>query len=167
MLLKEKVSQDEITPLRICRQAMGISHLLFADDTLMFFKAEQQQAMAVKNVLNTYAKGTGQLINPGKCSIMFGEASPPVVQETIKGILQIEKDSFEEKYLSFPTPEVRMNKGKFQSIQEKIWKRVIQWGENPLSSRGKEVLIKAVIQAIPLYVMGIFKLPESVYEDLN
>lgn len=130
------MSQDEITPLRICRQATGISHLLFADDTLLFFKAEQQQAMAVKNVLNTYAKGTGQLINPGKCSIMFGEASPPVVQETIKGILQIEKDSFEEKYLSFPTPEVRMNKGKFQSLQEKIWKRVIQWGENPLSSGG-------------------------------
>ncbi|EEC68215.1 hypothetical protein OsI_36204 [Oryza sativa Indica Group] len=76
--------------------------------------------MAVKNVLNTYANGTGQLINPGKCSIMFGEASPPVVQETIKGILQIEKDSFEEKYLSFPTPEVRMNKD--SSRQRTHWK---------------------------------------------
>lgn len=28
-------------------------------------------------------------------------------------------------------------------------------------------MIKVVIQAIPIYVMGIFKLPESVCEDLN
>jgi hypothetical protein len=42
LLLKEKVTQDEITPLRICRRAPGISHLLFADDTLLFFKVEQQ-----------------------------------------------------------------------------------------------------------------------------
>jgi hypothetical protein len=60
-----------------------------------------------------------------------------------------------------------MNKGKFQSLQEKVWKRVIQWGENYLSSGGKEVLIKAVLQAIPVYVMGIFKLPDSVCEELN
>lgn len=123
--------------------------------------------MAVKVILNTYAKGTGELINPEKCSIMFGEASPPEVQETIKGILQIENNSFEEKYLGFPTTEGRMNKGKLQSLQEIIWKRVIQWGENLLSSGGKEVLIKAVIQAILVYVIGIFKLPESVCEDLN
>lgn len=123
--------------------------------------------MAVKVILNTYAKGTGELINPEKCSIMFGEASPPEVQETIKGILQIENNSFEEKYLGFPTTEGRMNKGKLQSLQEIIWKRVIQWGENLLSSGGKEVLIKAVIQAIPVYVIGFFKLPESVCEDLN
>lgn len=98
---------------------------------------------------------------------MFGEASPPGIQEAIKSILHIEKDEFEERYLGFPTPEGRMKRGKFQSLQEKIWKRIIQWGETFLSSGGKEIMIKAVLQAIPVYVMGIFKLPESVCEDLN
>ncbi len=60
-----------------------------------------------------------------------------------------------------------MSKGKFQSLQEKIWKRIIMWGENFLSSGGKEIMLKAVIQAIPVYVMGLFKLPDSVCEDLN
>lgn len=40
-------------------------------------------------------------------------------------------------------------------------------GGHLLSSGGKEILIKAVIQAIPLYVMGIFKLPDSVCDDLT
>lgn len=167
LLLKEKVQQGSLTPLSICRNAPGISHLLFADDTLLFFKANQAQAAMVKDVLNTYAQGTGQLINLAKCSILCDDASSLEITKVIKQILQIEKSNFEDKYLGFPTPEGRMNKGRFQSLQSKIWKRLIQWGENFLSSGGKEVLVKAVIQAIPVYVMGLFKLPDSVCDDLT
>lgn len=60
-----------------------------------------------------------------------------------------------------------MNKGKFQTLQEKLWKRIIMWGDNFLSNGGKEVMLKAVLQAIPVYVMSIFQLPDSVCDDLN
>lgn len=36
-----------------------------------------------------------------------------------------------------------------------------------LSSGGTEIFIKSVLQAIPVYVMVIFRLPDSVCEDLN
>lgn len=98
---------------------------------------------------------------------MFGDSSSELVQEAIRDTLQIANNVFEDKYLGFPTPDGRLKKGKFQSIQERIWKRLIQWGENYLSSGGKEILIKALIQAIPVYVMGIFKLPESVCDELT
>lgn len=57
----------------------------------------------------------------------------------------ISSAGFEDKYLGFPTPEGRMNKGKFQSLQEKVWKRILLWGENHLSVGGKEILIKSVL----------------------
>jgi hypothetical protein len=60
-----------------------------------------------------------------------------------------------------------MNRGKFKSLQEKLIKRLIQWGEIFLSQGGKEVLIKAIAQAIPVYVMGIFKLPFGLLDDLT
>lgn len=60
-----------------------------------------------------------------------------------------------------------MKKGHFQSLQEKVWKRILLWGENHLSSGGKEVLIKAVLQTIPVYVMGIFKIPDAVCDELT
>ncbi|EEC76673.1 hypothetical protein OsI_14649 [Oryza sativa Indica Group] len=123
--------------------------------------------MVVKQVLDDFASSTGQLINPSKCSIMFGEASAVGIQKDIRSILQIGDNGFDDKYLGFPTPEGRMKKGNFQSLQEKIWKRILLWGENHLSMGGKEVLIKAVLQAIPVYVMGIFKIPDSVCDELT
>ena len=53
-----------------------MSHLLFADDTLLFFKAEEEQARNVKQVLHAYERATGQIINPAKCSALFGDACP-------------------------------------------------------------------------------------------
>ena len=41
-LLQREVQGQSIEPLNVCRRAPGISHLLFADDSLLFFKAEVQ-----------------------------------------------------------------------------------------------------------------------------
>src|SRR4051812_48349589 len=37
-LLKEGETRGDYSPLKICRRAQGVSHLLFADDTMLFFK---------------------------------------------------------------------------------------------------------------------------------
>uniref|UniRef100_A0A0A8ZZ57 Uncharacterized protein n=1 Tax=Arundo donax TaxID=35708 RepID=A0A0A8ZZ57_ARUDO len=56
----------------------------------MFFKASGEQAGQIKGVLDTYARCTGQFINPGKCSIMFNEKCNQVVEQEVKSILQVE-----------------------------------------------------------------------------
>lgn len=166
-LMEEKVMEGSLSLVHVCRRAPGISHLMFADDTLLFFKANNDQARVTKEVLHDYALGTGQLINLAKCSMLFSSATPAEVQNSISNTLQLTNVSFENKYLGFPTPEGRLSKGKFQRLQERIWKRIMMWGENFLSAGGKEIMLKAVIQAMSVYVMGVFKLPDSVCDDLN
>ena len=78
-ILKSKVATGSITPLRVCRRAPGISHLLFADDTLLFFEATSEQAENVKAALIMYESATGQSLNFNKCSIFFGAACIGVV----------------------------------------------------------------------------------------
>ena len=61
-----------------------------------------------------------------------------------------------------------MHRGKFQDVQAKMLKRLVQWGGGgDCSSGGKEVLVKAVAQALPTYLMGAFKLPGGLCEDLR
>jgi hypothetical protein len=117
--------------------------------------------------LDIFAACTGQLINQSKCSILFSVACPQGTQDTIRTILQVERDQFEAKYLGLPTPDGRMNRGKFESLQSRLSKRLIEWGDGLLAQSAREILIKAIAQAIPTYVMGVFKLPFSVCDDLT
>ena len=52
----------------------------------------------------------------------------------------------------------RRKKEGFNFIKEKVWRKLQGWEGKLLSQVGREVLIKAVIQAIPTYAMGCFKL---------
>jgi hypothetical protein len=118
--------------------------LLFADDSLLFFKATVAQANRVRLVLDSYEKITGQLINPGKCSIMFGKTCPQEVRDEVMAVLQLTTEAFDTKYLGLPTPDGKINKEKLQSIHAKLGKRLIGYEDNFMTQAAKEVLIKAV-----------------------
>jgi hypothetical protein len=47
-LIQEQVRHRSIEEMHICRQAPGILHLLFVDDTLVFIKATEEQAVRIK-----------------------------------------------------------------------------------------------------------------------
>ncbi|XP_057249417.1 uncharacterized protein LOC130590851 [Beta vulgaris subsp. vulgaris] len=49
----------------------------------------------------------------------------------------------------------------------RMWKKLRGWKEKLLSRAGKEVLIKAVIQALPTYLMGVYKLPVAVIQEIH
>jgi hypothetical protein len=47
-VIKRATESNDLKELKICRSSPGISHLMFADDCLMFFKAEREQSKLVK-----------------------------------------------------------------------------------------------------------------------
>ena len=81
-------------------------------------------------------------------------------------MLQIENEAFDAKYLGLPTPEGRMKKDKFQPIKAHFGKRLADWSDKNLLMAGKEVLTKSVAQALATYMMGVFKLPKGLPDDL-
>jgi hypothetical protein len=141
--------------------------LLFADDSLLFFRASEEQASAVKIALDRYCLGTGQLINFDKCSILFNAKQEQIIMEGVKEKLNVHRITFEAKYLGLPTPEGRMKAGKFSNITDRVVKKCSTWDERNLSLTGKDTLIKSVAQAIPVYVMSIFILPGQIHEALT
>ena len=132
----------------------------------MFFKGSIDQALVIKNILSGYEVGTGQLLSPDKCSNKFGKKCSMEDQVDTMVILNITVEGFEDKYLGLPVPEGRMKVGKFQSTKDKALQRASDWIEKYVSSGIKENQIKAVLQALPVYAMGIFKFPGSLCDEL-
>jgi hypothetical protein len=53
-LIREVIHDGSLRELHICRRAPVISHLLFDDDSLLFFEGSVEQTLVVKSVLDRY-----------------------------------------------------------------------------------------------------------------
>jgi hypothetical protein len=69
--------------------------------------------------------------------------------------------------LGLPTPDGCMSKDKFKTIKERLVNKFNNWVERNMSLGAKEVMIKVVAQAIPTYMMGLFKLSTNLCDELT
>ena len=55
----------------------------------------------------------------------------------------------------------------FAQLKQRVVNKLARWKEKLLSNARKEVLIKAVAQAVPSYTMSCFKLSNTLCEELT
>ena len=72
-----------------------------------------------------------------------------------------------EKYLGLPMIGGKSKVETFKELQKRITKRVIGWKEKYISKAGREVLLKAVAQAISTYSTSLFRISKKVCESIN
>ncbi|XP_042939551.1 uncharacterized protein LOC122274591 [Carya illinoinensis] len=72
-----------------------------------------------------------------------------------------------EKYLGLLVMVGRAKVAAFHSLIDRTWARVANWKTKHLSNAGKDILLKAVLQTIPTYAMGIFLLPIAITRKMN
>ena len=143
----------------ICRRAPSISHLLFAEDSLLFCRATQDEVQEIVDILQLYATASGQLINLEKSSIYFSSNTDGRQQNWIKNRLNVKEVDRFETYLGLPTLRGCLKYQAFAFLKDKVWKNLQGWKGIMLSRAGKEVVIKAIAQSLPTYTMGVFQLP--------
>lgn len=72
-----------------------------------------------------------------------------------------------EKYLGLPTLMGRNKKASLRFIKERVWTKLQGWKEQLLSQAGREIFLKAVVQAIPTFAMSYFKVPITLCNDIE
>lgn len=74
--LQLKENQGAIHGCRIARRAPIISHLFFADDSYLVFRAEVMEASTIKRCLKDYEDASGQMVNFQKSVIFSAQIQP-------------------------------------------------------------------------------------------
>ena len=121
----------------------------------------------MKNVLDFYCRASGQQVNLEKSSIHFAKGCNNATQNEIMGVLQVFNEALSERYLAMPTDVGSSIIGAFSYLKDRVWKKVQGWMEQCLSTGGKEVLIKAVAQAILTYSKACFCLPRGLCKHID
>ena len=72
-MLKGAENRGELQGVQVCRDAPSVSHLLFADDSLILMQADRNNAEALKSLLDRYCSSSGQKISDAKSSIFLAQ----------------------------------------------------------------------------------------------
>ena len=119
------------------------------------------------DILKGYKDASGQKINKSKMALFFSKATERSIKDQIKEAWGVPEIMQYEKYLGLPSFVGKGKKESFNYIKERVWRKLQGWEGKLLSHARKEVLIKSVIQAIPTYTMGCFKLPLGLCNEIE
>ena len=119
------------------------------------------------DILKGNEDASSQQINRSKTALFFSKATERSIKDQIKEAWGVPEIMQYEKYLGLPSFVGKGKKASFNYIKERVWRKLQGWEGKLLSQARKEVLIKSVIQAIPTYTMGCFKLPLGLCNEIE
>ncbi|KAL0416151.1 UNVERIFIED_CONTAM: putative mitochondrial protein [Sesamum latifolium] len=166
-LLQYAEREGRLQGVYIYRGAPSISHLLFADDTLIFSKASLECTMVIQDILEVYRRASGQEINFSKSLVVFSKNTREDLCLWIETALAMRRENRLACYLGLPSRITRSKRTFLPLFGINVWARISGWNAKLPSQVGREVLIKSVIQAIPTYAMGCFKLPVTLLREIQ
>lgn len=166
-LCDKALADGSLVGVRVSRANPAVNHLLFADDTMFFCRSNQASVAALRCILQRYESLSGQRINYGKSAITFSAKTPSEVKIRVKGSLSIVAEGGIGKYLGLPELFGRKKRDIFAAILDRIRQKTQSWTTRFLSGTGKQVLLKAVLSAMPCYAMSCFKIPKSLCKQIQ
>ena len=121
----------------------------------------------IQAILSLYERASGQKLNREKTSRFFNKAVNVERRQEISDFLGVPEVKEYEKYLGLLAVVGRNKKERLRYIKERVWNKIQGWREKLLSQAGREILLKAVVQAIPSFAMSCFKLPLSLCNEIE
>lgn len=134
---------------------------------MLMIKANASEADSLREILTMYENCSSHSINMETSVIMFSKNTGVCSKNQVKRGLGIANEAWNEKYLELPVHVGRSRKKAFGYIKDRLWGRLQGYMEKLLNKTGREVLVKAVAEAIPTYAMSVFYLTREFCDELS
>ena len=142
-----------------------VSHLLFADDTLIFCDAEPSQITNLRAILTRFEEVLRLHINLGKSELVLVGGVHNL--EDLVGLLGCGQSSLPLKYLGLPLGAKFKDLSVWNHILERMEKRLAGWKRMYLSKGGKVTLIKSSLSSLLTYFLSLLPLPGKVAKRME
>ncbi|PNY12420.1 ribonuclease H [Trifolium pratense] len=166
LILKE-VEEKRWKGIKAGRNGPVVSHLMFADDLLLFGEASEQQIKCIKDTMQKFCIMSGQEISQDKTSILFSRNVERCMRNTILNISGFKETNDFGKYLGVPLNGRAPKRADFQYLLDQVSMKLSNWKAKHLSFAGRVTLAKSVIEAVPVYTFMSAKVPKSVLDDIE
>ena len=160
-LILQKESDGLLKGIKVARNCPLISHLMFAEDLIIFSRAHPSDFEAIQDCFNQFHEWLDLSVNTAKSVVSFSTnihqpAKVEICNQT--GLKLVDPNS---KYHGFPLHIKSGNQSPFNTIIDKINSRITGWKAKVLSQAARSTLIRSVLTSIPPYWMSSFQLPKN------
>lgn len=101
-ILEKEFGKKNISEVKANIRGPVITHVIYADDIILFLTACRKDALAISECLDKYYTWLDQLINRGRFGIFFSKATQKQSSKIIKQAMQMKSLKKDSVYLGAP-----------------------------------------------------------------
>ena len=162
-MLKRAVDMGYISSFMVGKHngiELMISHLLFADDTLILCGVDSQQIRHLRGVFIWFQAISGLKINLSKSKLVPVGQVPNVTE--LAGVLGCKVSELPLSYLGLPLGATFKKKAIWNGMAEKMERLLAGWKRLYQSKGGRLTLLKSTLANLPTYFLSLFPIPMSI-----
>jgi hypothetical protein len=165
-LMRKAAKKNRIKGLMSHLIEEGITHIQYADDTILMIEGDDQSIVNMKFILYCFEWISGLRINYHNSeAYIFGMEDEE--QARVANMLNCQVGSLPMVYLGIPVSDKKLGKGVFIGVIEKIAKRVPPWKGKLMSSGARLILSSSCLSSLPTYIMGFYLLPKGTPKAMD
>ena len=165
-LLSESSRVGLIDGIEVAPGLEPITHLQYADDTILFFRDNVKSVRGIKTVLLLFQVISGLKINFGKSFIYNARNDHAALSESA-AFLGCKVGGIPFPYLGAWIGRSPSKSDFWIPLINKIQGKLAGWKCKSLNEAGRITLLKACLDSIPNYWLGIHKIPKGVCRKID
>jgi hypothetical protein len=167
LLLTKKNSEHFISGIKVSK-LIKLVHILFVDDVLLLSKADLSEWVVILEVLQRFCSVSGLSINISKSTVHYwglSEAELQIFKAAIPYTFLNLSDGF--SYLGYLLKVGVSSPSDWRWLVARFENKINFWCNRWLSMGGRFILIKSVLESLPVYWMSLQKIPLKIINILR